>query len=232
MARDLEERIIKTTELLVRPALCLYETWQDEAGIDANVWTSVVTGTGAVARNVAEPPYLKVLLSGTTNADTAHLYSDQRWFCGPDTYGANTILKRLILEFEAKFATVASIDNALFFMGLGSIQETLRTTNNIAGFILTADALNSITDDGVGEVVKAVGAPVLTTWHKYRIAVYAGAIGFYIDEALIVAHTTAAVERLPDTAMYLNFTLNQEAAANSGELHTGIIRLWTEDVIR
>jgi hypothetical protein len=219
-------------QLLARPQLALYEGWQDEAGIDTTVWTTAVTGTGAVARNVAEPPYLKVLLSGPANADTARLYENQRWFCGPDTYGMNTILRRLVMEFEAKFAVVASIDNPTFFMGLASVQLATRASTNIAGFILTADVLNSITDDGAGEVTKAVGAPVLTTWHKYRMEILAGTIYFYVDEVLRATHTTAAVERLPDTTMFPVFYLPQEAGANGGQLHVGIVRVWTEDIVR
>lgn len=215
-----------------RPLLSLYEGWQDEAGFDSTIWTAVVTVTGAVTRSVAEPPYLKYILSGPANGDTARLHGDQRWFCGPDTYGTNTILRRLVMEFEAKFATVESIDNPTFFMGLASIQLATRATTNIAGFILAVDALNSITDDGVGETAKAVGAPVLTNWHKYRIEVLAGTIYFYVDEVLRATHTTAAVERLPDTAMFPVFYLPQEAGASGGELHTGIVRIWTEDIVR
>lgn len=223
---------IALVEQLARPQFSLYEGWQDEAGIDAAVWTTVVTGTGAVARDVTEPPFLKVLLSGPANADTARLYANQRWFCGPDTYSPNTILRRLVMEFEAKFAVVASIDNAAFFMGLASAQLATRVSNNLAGFILTAGALNSITDDGGGEVVKAVGAPVLTTWHKYRMEVEAGTIYFYIDEALVATHTTVAVEHLPDTAMFPVLYLPQGAMVNGGQLHTSIIRVWTEDLVR
>lgn len=216
---------------LLRPSINFYEGWQDELGIDFTVWTTAITATGTVARDVTEPPYLKVLLSGPANGDTARLYGNQRWFCRPDTYGLNTILRKLTIEFEAKFSVVASIDNPTFFMGLGAIQLSTRASTNIAGFILTADALNSITDDGVGETVKAVGAPVLTTWHKYRIEVLAGTIYFYIDEVLVATHTTAAVERLPDTAMFPVFYCPQEAGANGGLVHIGTVRIWTVDVI-
>jgi hypothetical protein len=218
--------------ILSRPSLSLYEGWQDEAGIDTTVWTTAITATGAVARDVTEPPFLKILLSGPANGDTARLYGDQRWFCGPDTYAPNTILRRLVMEFEAKFANVASIDNPTFFMGLASIQLADAATNNIAGFILAADDLNSITDDGIGETTKALGAPVLTDRHKYRIEVLAGIIYFYVDEVLQATHTTAAFETLPDTAMFPVFYLPQEAGASGGELHVGIIRIWTEDILR
>lgn len=218
--------------MLNSPSMHLYESWQDEAGIDNTVWSTAVTGTGAVARDATEAPYLKVKLSGTTNADTARLNGDNRWVCGPDTYGTNTILRKLIMEWEVKFATVASIDNTAFFMGLASATNATRASTNIAGFILDGDVLKSITDDGVGETAKAVGGPTLTGWHKLRVEIYAGTIEFYVDETLQATHTTEAGEDLPDTAMYPVLYLPQEAAANGGELHTGIVRIWTEDVSR
>jgi hypothetical protein len=127
------------------------------------------------------------------------------------------------MEWEAKFASVASIDNALFFMGLSASNVATRATDNIAGFILTADALNCITDDGGGEVVGAVGAPVLTNWHKYGIVAYPGVIEFYVDEVMQDRHLT--VENLPDVNAHLMFYLPQEVAANSGELHVAMISI-------
>ncbi len=219
-------------EMILRPRVDCVETWQDEAGIDATVWTTAVTGTGAVARDATEAAYLKAVLSGPANADTARIRSNQRWVCAPDTYGTNTLLRRLIMEWEAKFATVASIENTTFFMGLAATTAATRATTNIVGFILASDALNSITDDGVGETTKIVGAPTLTVWHKYAIDVQTRKIAFYIDEAKVAEHTTSAGDDLPDQTMYLNFYLPQEAAAAGGQLHLALIRIWYEDIRR
>jgi len=218
---------IKRLETLVSVGLpYLAETWQ-AAAIDATVWTQVLTAGGTIVRSVAEEPYQKVILAGAAADDAARLHTVQEWQLAPDTWGANTFNKLLIMEWEAKFAVVADIDNATFFMGLSAIALATRATTNIAGFILAADALNSITDDAIGESVKAVGAPVLTNWHKYGIVAYNGIIEFYVDEVMQARHTTTDVERLPDVNAHGQFYLLQEAAQpGTGELHvaTGSIR--------
>lgn len=209
------------------PLPYLAETWQDVLGIDPTIWTTAITGTGAVARSVAEEPYQKVILSGPANADTARIRTVQEFQVGPDTWGTDTIIQRLVLEFEARFNVVASIDNTLFFMGLSAIAAATRASTNIVGFILVGDVLQAITDDGVGETVSAVGAPVLTNWHKYRIEIVAGAVRFYIDEVL--AATIAAT--LPDMNAHGQFYLPQEALAAGGELHVATVTIKPDTVV-
>lgn len=202
----------------------LSEVWH--TAIDAAIWTIVVGGTGAVTRSVAEEPYQKVILSGPANGDTARLHTVHEWQLAPDTWGPNTFNKLLIMEWEAKFATVASIDNSYFFMGLAASNVATRATSNIAGFILNgSDVLNSITDDGVGETTKAVGAPTLTNWHKYGIVAYNDIIEFYVDEAMQARHTTSDGEDLPDVNAHGVFYLPQEGAASGGELHVATVSI-------
>lgn len=205
----------------------LIETWQGVIAIDSTVWAKAVTGTGAITDppSKAEEPYQKVILSGPANADTARLYTVQEWQLAPDTWGQNTFNKLLIMEWEVKLATVASIDNDHFFMGLSAVNNATRASNNIAGFILTADALNAITDDGVGETVSAVGAPTLTNWNKLKIVAYNAIIEFYVNEVMQARHTTTAGEDLPDVNAHGMFYLPQEAAANGGELHIGTVSI-------
>lgn len=216
---------LRRLETLVSVGLpYLAETWQDVLGIDPTVWTTAVTGTGAVARSVAEEPYQKVILSGPANADTARLYTVQEWQLAPDTWGANTFNKLLIMEWEAKFDVVASIENTTFFMGLSAANNATRASTNIAGFILTADVLNSITQDaGVNETVKTVGGPTLTNWNKYAIVAFNDIIEFYVNEVMQARHLTA--EFLPDVNAHGMFYLPQEAAANGGELHVATISI-------
>ncbi|KKM98609.1 hypothetical protein LCGC14_1156130 [marine sediment metagenome] len=195
----------------------LTETWQD--AIDAAIWSQVLVATGTVTRDISEQPYQKVVLAGTANADTARLLTTVSWQLAPDTWGLNTFQKSLVMEWECKFDTVASIENTGFFMGLGAAVGATRAATNIAGFILTADALNVITDDAVGETVSAVGAPVLTNWMKLKILAYGACIEFYVNEVMQARHTTAAGEDLPDVNAYGIFYVPQEAGANGGELH-------------
>ena len=232
-AFDATNNLKQLMDMGLRPSISLDESWQDEAGIDATVWATALAGTGAVARNVAEPPYLKVLLNSAANNDTASLYSKQRWFCGPDTYGTNTLLRRLVLEFEAKLVNAASLLNTAFFMGLAATQGAYETTNDLIGIVLGADdSLESITDEGGVETTKTLVAAGFTGWHKYKIEVYAGTVDFYVDGVKTATHTTAAVEHLPDAAMYVNFYCPAEAAAFDGELHVGRTRVMTEDIAR
>lgn len=208
----------------------LREGWQDATppGIDTNIWAETLTGTGGRARDLTEAPHQKQVLTGPANADTARLYSVHRWSCGPTVWGSNLLYKRFLFGWEVKFASVASIDNTHFFMGLAPSAVATRATNELIGFILTADALNSLTDDGGVETVNAVGAPVLTNWHLLTIEVYAGGIVFYIDGAAVAQHTT----NLPDYAFHLTWYLPQEAAANGGELHIGALGCYYEFVVR
>ena len=219
-----EEKQLKDLRTLASLELpSLTETWQD--AIDAAIWSQVLVATGTVTRDITEQPYKKVVLAGTANSDTARILTVASWQLAPDTWGLNTIQKSLTMEWECKFDTVASIDNTVFFMGLGAAVGATRTATNIAGFILTADALNAITDDSVGETVSAVGAPVLTNWMKLKIVAYSACIEFYVNEVMQARHTTAAGEDLPDVNAYGIFYVPQEAAANGGELHVAPVSI-------
>ena len=196
--------------------LYLMETWQ-EAAIDDTIWTTDVGGlTGTVTRSVAEEPYQKVILDGPANDDIARLYTVHQWQLAPDTWGLNTFNKLLIMEWEAKFVTPASILETEFLMGLTAGAASTRTSMNIAAFILDgAGKLNSLTDNAATETVNTVGTPTLTNWNKYGIVAYAGTIEFYVNEVMQARHIT----NLPDYNVYGNFYLIEEAAANSGQLH-------------
>lgn len=227
--RDLAERQL-TVEQLLEAGSVLYEDWRKEESsvVDERKWKVAGTGTGAITRTIGAAitvPKFYVALSGATNADTMRLRSNRRWDVGPDTWGTNTIYRKLIIEWEARIGTVASAENTTFFMGLGAATTATRASNNLVGFILTADALNSITDDGIGETISAVGAPVVANLHKLRLEIRAGGIvDFYVDEVLQATHTT----NLPDQAMYLMFYMPQEAAANGAALDVGNIAAWYE----
>ena len=214
----------------------LTEHWQNEIGISPARWGTTTTGTGAVARSVADPPYLKVVLTGTTNADTARLYGIQRWLCAPDEDDANylkeAIIRATYLEFEAKFDTVASILNTAFFMGFGDTQAVTEGSNNIVGFALDAsDDLIAVCNDGTGPTVSAAiqTTAQIANWHKYRIEVkLPEEINFYVDGE----HQASIVASLPNYAMFPNWYLPQEAGANGAELHVGSIRTWFDYVLR
>ncbi len=210
----------------------LMETWQRAAGIDPALWAINLHGTtGLVTRSEAEEPYQKVIMSSQANDDESRLYTQAKWQLAPDTWGLNTFQKALIMEWECKFAVVADILNANFFMGLAAGAAADRTSMNLAGFILTGDALNVLTDDGGAETVSAVGAPVLTNWIKLTILVFPACIEFYVNEVLAARHTTADAENLPDVNVYGMFYLPAEGAAFTGELHLANINIRPEVIL-
>jgi len=201
------------------------ETWQG-AAIDATVWTQVLTVAGTITRSVAEEPYQKVILAGAATGDAARLHTVHEWQLAPNTWGVNTFNKLLIMEWEAKLDGIADINQATFLMGLSAIALGLRTSTNIAGFILDgAGALNSITQDAtVNETVKTVGAPTLTNWNKYAIVAYNKIIEFYVNEVMQARHLTA--EYLPDVNAHGNFYVEQNGGGGgSGELHVATVSI-------
>jgi hypothetical protein len=212
--------------MLTRPSIDFIETWQDEAGIDATVWTVTDPATGAAWSRGASGAYLRA--TAAPNADeTARLVSDQRWIAAPDTYGTNTILRRLVLEFELKLTTVANIDNTLAFFGLTTATDHDRTDNNIIGFALASDVLQSLTDNAGAETVNTTFGETLTNWNKLKIEIYAGHVKFYVNEVEVADHTT----NLPDAPMYLNYFIDTDGVG-AATIELGVIRIWNEDITR
>lgn len=221
-------RQVETLDMLAarRPLVDFIETWQDEAGIDATVWTVTDPATGAAWSRGASGAYLRATSAPNAN-ETARLVSDQRWVAAPDTYGTNTVLRRLVLEFELKLTTVANIDNTLALFGLTSVTTHTRASNNIIGFALASDVLQSVTDNGGTETVNTTFGETLTNWNKLKIDIYAGHVKFHVNEVEVADHTT----NLPDAPMYLNCFVDTEAGG-AATTELGDIRVWTEDISR
>lgn len=208
----------------------MIETWQDVLGIPGSVWATATggTGPGTVTWSIAEEPYHKVILAGAGNDDdTSRLYTVLQWQLAPNLWGINTFNKLLIMEWEVLMANVSEMDNATCFLGLSSGVADTRASNNIAGFILTDDALNCISDNGGSETVAAVGAPTLTNWNKLKIVSYRNVIEFWVNETMQVRHETTPVdEDLPDVNVHGMFFLDQEAlGAGTGEIHIGEVSI-------
>lgn len=210
----------------------LVDLWQDPAGIDFTVWNVVVGAGGTVARSVATEPYQEILLGGAAAGDTARLYTVWEWQLGPDTWGIDTVQKKLVMEWESIIDNVADVDNATFFMGFGALALTTRASNDIAGVALVGDAYNFITDDGGAETVTVLpSAPATNARHKFKLVAYAGTIELWCDETLEVTHTTAAGENLPDVNAHGQFYCTQEAGGGgTGVLHVGPVGIRPEGI--
>lgn len=218
--------ILNLVNISGRPGINLYEGWQDEAGIDNTIWTVTNPATGAAWSRGATGAYLRATSAPNAN-ETCRLRSDQRWIAAPDVYGTNTVLRRLIIEFELRLTNVANIDNTLFFLGLTTGVADNRGSNNIIGWGLLADALRSITDDGGVETTDTGFGETLTNWNKLRIEISAGDVSFFLNETRVAQHTT----NLPDFPFYLNFFIDTEGGGGATP-EIGIIRVWTEDINR
>jgi len=209
----------------------LIETWQ-AAAIDATVWTTVLTAGGTVTRSIAEEPYQKVILDCVATNDAARLHTIHEWQLAPGIWDANTFNKLLIMEWEARLVDVDDIDEDEFLMGLTQIPLAIRTTDDIAVFILNpaADALHALTDNGGAETSTATSlvAADLTNWHKYGIVAYRNVIEFWVDEVMEVRHTTvpAPDEDLPDINAHGNFLITTDGAGvGAAELHIATISI-------
>lgn len=199
------------------PLPYITETWQDVLGIDFTIWdTTDILGTGAVVRTVAADVQY-ALLSGPAAADHARLRSVQQWQFAPDYFAnPNWIYDRLTHEWEGYLGTLAGLDQANFFMGLGSAQLATRVTNDIAGFGVTGGVFQAITDDGGVETVTPLAAVTFDAWHKFKVAAWPGLVRFTVDEVLLATH----VLTLPEAMMYLQYYLPQ--GAGGATLRIGI----------
>ena len=185
----------------------MLETWQDEGGIDPVLWT-VVDPVGGVAwaRGTVGT---RLAAASTPNAnETARLRSNQPWLVYPATIGVTTLFKRLRLSFELQLTNVANIDNAQTILGgLTAGGLATRASNDILGFGLVGDALQTFTNNGGVETVNTGFGETLTNWNKLGIDITVGSVAFYLNEALVATHIT----NLPNIPMYSNFHLDTEA---------------------
>lgn len=215
-------------QVAARPRITLYEGWVDEAGIDLAIWTVTNSAGGPGWSRGASGAYLRATESPALN-NVCRLVSDQRWIAAPDIYSNNTILRRTILEFELKLTNVSNIDNANSFLGLTPTAADDRTSNNIIGWALTSDALQSLTKDVAVETTNTDFHSVTleATWNKLLIDIYGGHADFYVNGCLHASHTT----NLPDYPMYLNYYIDSEATG-AATIEIGIVRIWYEDILR
>ncbi len=223
---DIVDRVLKALDMSVRPTVELCETWQNETGIDVNLWTVTDPATGTVWSRGASGAYLRAMSAPNADED-ARLVSDQRWVAAPDIYGTNTTLRKLVLEFELKLTDVANLDETRTFLGLTTGAGDYRSTDNIIGWGINTDVLESITDDGISETTNTTFGETLTNWNKLKIEVYSGHVKFYINEVMKADHTT----NLPDFPMYINFHVDT-VAGGAATIELGVVRAWTEDIAR
>ena len=209
---------------LSRPQVELYEGWVDGT-IDAAKWTTTNSATGPGWSAGAIGAYMRATETPALN-EVCRMVSDQLWIAGPNVYGTNTILRALMLEFELRLTNVANLDNAITFLGLTSGAGDTRASQNLIGWALVGDVLQSVTDNGGVETVDATFGETLTNFNKLTIAIAPGIVAFYVNEVMVTGHIT----NLPDAPMYINYYLDTEAGGGA-TIELGVVRAWYEDFI-
>ena len=214
---------------LLRPGINLYESWQDETGIDPAVWTVTdpVAGTAWARGAVGE----LLMASVAPNASlSARLRSNQRWVVSPGLYSPSRILRKFNLEFEMHIVNLlANLDPVTFFLGLTAGIADVRTVDNIMGWALQVvggiNKLQSLTDAGSAEVTNTGFGENFTLTNKLKMEISYNSCKFYLNEVLKATHIT----NLPDAPFYINFFIPTNAGG-AATFRLGTVRAWLEDV--
>ncbi len=202
----------------------LYESWQGV--FDDTIWARINPATGVPWDRGVSGSFL--LHQCTPNADeTARLrglhYWVHNWLADP----TNLLLKRLCIEWEMTLGVVANVDNAISFFGWMPIAAGLRTTEDIIGFALVGDALQTVTDSGGVETVNTGFGETMANHNKFKIVIEEGQILFFLNEQLIATHTT----NVPTIPVLPNFYIDTEAGGACAFVF-GITRIWQETIER
>ena len=220
-----EERAMR--DRLYRDVNYFTATWVNEV-IDATIWTSTdpVTNPNATVTTAGEG-YTKFRMWLVAN-ETGRLVSAARWKCTPNLFNTNTTARRTIVEFEMNLTDQTNLDNTATFWGLSEGVADTAASNDIIGFMLAADVLQTITDNGGSQEVNTTFSETLSNWNKFRIDIQQDVVIFYLNDTLIATHEDVA--DLPDEMMYLNFYCDTEGGAGPTHMDLGWIRVWHEDV--
>ena len=205
------------------PKVSFNETWQDELGIDFTVWTPTNPAGGPWVRG-ANGAYLRATAPFAA-ANVGRLRTNQRWIATPDTYGINTYIQKMFVQFEFQIDDVTELDNTTCFFGLTDIIAATRVSPNLIGWGLIGDALQSVSDVGGAESVNTGFGEGLANYNLLEMEIYAGIVEFTINGLVVASH----VANLPDVPMYLNFYFDTEAGAVNPQI--GQIGIWYQGVV-
>ncbi len=102
-----------------------------------------------------------------------------------------------------------------------------RATNNLIGFALLADVLQTLTDSGGVETVNTAFGETLTNHNKFRLEIMESAVRFYLNETLIAIHTT----NVPAVPMYPTWYAVTEAGGACA-VAIGVTKVEQETIAR
>lgn len=221
------ESVSNILDMLAAPSESLIETWSDPAvGISAARWTVTNPATGvAWARTVAGA---FIYAQSVPNAnEVARLRGNQQWRAHTLAIATRIIPVKFIFEFEMLLGNVVNIDNAIFICGLTPGIADTRATNNIIGFGLAADVLQTVTDLAGAETVNTGFGEVLAQHNKFRIEVSDTLVRFLLNGAVLASHIT----NLPDGPFYPMFYIDTEAGG-AATIAIGWTRAWYETIVK
>ncbi len=211
--------------LVQSPVEALIETWADPGvGISPARWTVTDPATGLAWSRTVSGAFIYAQTVPIA-AEVARLRSNQQWRAHTSSLIQRIVPKKLIFEFEMMLANVVNIDNTAFIAGLTQTIAATRATNNIIGFGLAADVLETVTDSGA-ETTNTGFGETLAQHNKFRIEVMNTNVRFLLNEIVLATHIT----NLPDGPFYLQFYIDTEAGAATIDI--GWVRAWYETVIR
>ncbi len=134
------------------------------------------------------------------------------------------IWQRVVLEFEAALVGVTAQNNSKFLMGLAQTNGE-RSDDNVLGFSLVSDALNTLTDKAGTETENVVSSPpTLTAYNRYKIVLSNGSVEFYVNGALV----DTIITNIPAIPLKAAFVLISDNSG-SAELRVGATRLYLLD---
>lgn len=220
-----KSKVIESISSFLGGGMGFHESWLDEEGIDADSWRWSDPATGTAWLRAVDGAYKQVSAVLAAN-ETCRLRTYNSWVLGPDTWGTNTIPRRTIAEWGMKLADVTNLDNTATMFGWCPAINGTRTAMNVNTFCLLADVLSTLTDAAGTETAATTFSETLTNWNKFKIVTEAGAIYFYLNQALIASHTA----NLPDVPSYLTFYGDSEGAAN-GTIQIGEVKIWQEAML-
>ena len=106
-------------------------------------------------------------------------------------------------------------------MGFSESDTGVRTTNDIIGFSLSSDAIQTVTDNGGTETTNLPSSVTLTNRNLYKMAITENQIEFWINGNQVATHTT----NLPDIMPYF-MIYNASEAGGSSTVDLGFCRVF------
>ena len=166
----------------------LSEQWANDTDEFTGAWNRSSTSLITRVKTDTDMPKAAIALSAN---ETARLRTIFTFRATPSVFSATdatSMVRGMYVEWEAKFTSVANVDNSATFMGLNASGSATRSTNDLIAFGLNNDQLIAITDNAGTETVTSdlgFNASALTSRNLYRITIQGGQIEFSVNGSTV-----------------------------------------------